>query len=86
MRLASPPSWRILEEEKSMKNQAHRPIVVKGPYPTPEEVAAILGLSRRETRELDEIMEAYFKQEGLIAKPNKRSSGRPAAKVRRRGQ
>lgn len=75
-------------EEKSMKSAAHRPIVLREPYPTADEVAAILGLSHRETKQLDEIMDAYFQQGNgsLVTSPKARSHRRTGTKVRRRAK
>jgi uncharacterized protein YdaU (DUF1376 family) len=39
-----------------------RPIVIRTPYPTDDEVAKMLGLSARRKKELDRMMEEYFRE------------------------
>jgi hypothetical protein len=63
-----------------------QPIVVSGKFPTSAEVAQMLGISPRRARELDRMMDEYYRQEALRLAMKRASrkgrNGRSRASVR----
>jgi len=61
-----------------------QPIVVSGKFLSDAEVAQMLGISPRRAKELDRMMEEYYRQEGLrLARkraPRKGQNGRSRAR------
>ncbi len=63
-----------------------RPIILTNPYPTALEVAKSMGISVRRARELDRMMEAYFREErqrlGKWSKPRRGRDDRSRARAK----
>jgi hypothetical protein len=57
-----------------------QPIIIKGPFLTDAQVAKMLGLTRRRAKELDRMMEEYFREKGRASKPNTAAKGRHGRK------
>jgi|HubBroStandDraft_1064217.scaffolds.fasta_scaffold01136_9 hypothetical protein len=64
-----------------MPKPKRRPIVVSGKFPSDDEVAAVLGISRRRQKELDRMMEEYFRQKRMrLSKTSTPRNGRDDCK------
>jgi hypothetical protein len=54
-----------------------QPIVVSGKFPSDDAVAALLGISARRQKELDRMMEEYFRQKRMrLSKTSAPRNGR----------